>query len=150
MRTRAVSLIQFAVLLAVAALSGCGSGVSPQNLAPERLEDLPGVASAVSGSVGDDDLPWGEPAIYVGVEMTEGATAEQVAAVLEELEDVELETAEVTIRGPEVATLIVGTSDLEDADRLARDLVAASQDPAVCAYTRDPSSTDITYCDETR
>jgi len=111
-----------------------------------RLNGLPGVDSAIAGSVGDDDLPFGEPTVYASVDMTPDATADQVAGVLDVLAGVTLETAEIRMAGPKHASLVVSGGMLGDSERLAEELVAAYLDPEVCSYTRDPQDTDVRYC----
>ena len=144
MRT-GVSFAPLPIVLVV--LVGCASGAGPVEL-QGRLNDLPGVGSAVAGSVGDDDLPFGEPAVYASVEMGPDATADQVADVLDVLEDVTLETAEIRMTGSKPALLVVSSTDLGANDQLAEELVEAYLDPNVCSYYRDPQGTDIRHCDD--
>ena len=118
------------VLLFSLTLVGCATQPSPPDV-QSRIGELPGVERVVAGWVGDDDIPFGGGQEYVTVSMADGATAEQVLAVLDEL-DAQLEADEVEsieVRGasPEVRDLVeahladhpleLGTNDVLGAGR---------------------------------
>ena len=106
---------------------------------------MPGVLSVSAGSVGDDDLPFGQDVLYVSVAMSPDASADQVVDVLDELDreldQDEIETIEVRMSHP-LTRLTIG-GDLHDLDELAGDLVAAHGDGEVLLYERDPSQVSL-------
>jgi hypothetical protein len=93
------------VLLSSMTLVGCATQPEPSEV-QGRIGELPGVESVAAGWVGDDDIPFTSGQEYVRVVMADGATTEQVLAVLDEL-DAQLDADEVEsieVRGvaPEV------------------------------------------------
>ena len=93
------------VLLSSLTLVGCSTQPEPSDV-EGQIRELPGVESAAAGWVGDDDVPFAGGQEYVMVVMADGATTEQVLAVLAEL-DAQLDADEVEsieVRGlsPEV------------------------------------------------
>ena len=93
------------VLLSSLTLVACAAQPSPPEV-QQRVGQLPGVQDVASGWVGDDDIPFGGGEEYVMVEMVDGASAEQVLAVLDEidaqLDADEVESIEVRGLAPEV------------------------------------------------
>ncbi len=107
---RAVGAVVAVVLLAL--LAGCGTTAGPGHVAATDLEDLPGVREAALKRVALDTDYYG----YHGVvDMDRDATADQVAAVLDELARWKRSLAPEYDEVTTAVLLGAGTTDLYDA-----------------------------------
>jgi len=97
------------------------------------------VSVTAQESDGDDDIPFAKTPKQVTVVMEGNATTEQISTVFEAYEDVDdgdLESIELVLKGPKRATLVTGQG-IHAADGMVRDLVSAQHDDNVTNYLRE-------------